>query len=166
METLPPKHVLLKGQNRAFIIPGSPGEGPLRACRDPVDGVGVGVGLGGSWHGLAFPQDVRPSSTWHCYFCLLPALQASESCVISSQNTTLFTPGGISGQFSTQSKTGVTCLVVQWLRCCAYKAGRVGLIPGWGTKIPYATQYSQPFSKTNKQTGRGSRKVLFAKKYS
>ena len=52
----------------------------------------------------------------------------------------------------------------EWLRCCASKAGRVGLIPGRGTKIPYAAQHSQPLSQTNKQTGRQSRKVLFAKK--
>lgn len=147
--------MLLKGQNRAFIIPGSPGEGPLRACRHPIDGVGVRVGLGGSWDGLAFPQDVRLSSTWYCSFCLLPARQASETCAISSENTTLFTLGGISGQFSMQRKIGVASLVVQWLRCCASKAGRVGLIPGRGTKIPYAAQHSQPLSKTNKQTGRG-----------
>ena len=29
-------------------------------------------------------------------------------------------------------------LVVQCLKLCASTAGRVGLIPGWGTNIPYA----------------------------
>ena len=32
-------------------------------------------------------------------------------------------------------------LAVQWLRLCASKAGGMGLIPGWGTKILY-TVYS------------------------
>ena len=99
------------------------------------------------WLSLRMSDPVPPGIP---SFCLLPALRASESCVISLQNTTLFIPGGISGQFSTQRKTVVTSLMVQWLKHCASKAGRVGLIPGWGTKIPHATQYSQPLSKTNK----------------
>ena len=36
-----------------------------------------------------------------------------------------------------------TSLVVQWLRLCASTAGDVGLIPGWGTKIPHAIGHSQ-----------------------
>ena len=32
-----------------------------------------------------------------------------------------------------------TSLVVQWLRFHASIAGGTGLIPGWGTKITYAT---------------------------
>ena len=36
-----------------------------------------------------------------------------------------------------------TSLVVQWLRCHAAKAGGMGLIPGWGTKIPQAVQHGQ-----------------------
>ena len=36
-------------------------------------------------------------------------------------------------------KTGTT-LVVQWLRLRVSKAGCMGSIPGWGTKIPHATQ--------------------------
>ena len=36
-----------------------------------------------------------------------------------------------------------TSLVVQWLRICASTAGDVGLIPGWGTKIPHAIGHSQ-----------------------
>ena len=31
-------------------------------------------------------------------------------------------------------------MVVQWLRLCAFTAGGVGLIPGQGNKISYATQ--------------------------
>ena len=33
-----------------------------------------------------------------------------------------------------------TCLVVQWLRLCAAKAGVRGSIPGQGTKILHATK--------------------------
>ena len=36
-----------------------------------------------------------------------------------------------------------TSLVVQWLRLQASIAGGMGLIPGWGTKIPHAMQCSQ-----------------------
>ena len=32
---------------------------------------------------------------------------------------------------------------VQWLRLCTSNAGGMGLIPGWGTKIPHAAQHSQ-----------------------
>ena len=31
-------------------------------------------------------------------------------------------------------------MVAQWLRLCAFTAGGVGLIPGQGNKISYATQ--------------------------
>ena len=41
-------------------------------------------------------------------------------------------------------------LAVQWLRLhLAYNAGDVGLIPGWGAKIP---QSSQPKKKTRHKT--------------
>ena len=33
--------------------------------------------------------------------------------------------------------------MVQWLRLHTPKAGSSGLIPGWGTKIPYAMRYAQ-----------------------
>ena len=36
-----------------------------------------------------------------------------------------------------------TSLVVQWLRLCASGAGGMGLIPGWGTKIPHAVWLCQ-----------------------
>ena len=36
-----------------------------------------------------------------------------------------------------------TSLTVQWLRLCAYIAGGVGLIPGWGTNIPHAVRCGQ-----------------------
>ena len=36
-----------------------------------------------------------------------------------------------------------TFLVVQWLRLHSPNAEGTGLIPGWGTKIPHATQHSQ-----------------------
>ena len=36
-----------------------------------------------------------------------------------------------------------TSLVVQWLSLHAARAGIVGLIPGWGTKIPHAMQHGQ-----------------------
>ena len=44
-------------------------------------------------------------------------------------------------------------LAVQWLRLCASKAGGMGLIPGWGTKILY-TVYSvaKIFENKNLQT--------------
>ena len=34
-------------------------------------------------------------------------------------------------------------LAVQWLRLQASTAGGTGLIPGWGTKIPYAARHDQ-----------------------
>ena len=36
-----------------------------------------------------------------------------------------------------------TSLVIQWVRLYASTAGGMGLIPGWGTKIPHAMQCSQ-----------------------
>ena len=43
--------------------------------------------------------------------------------------------------------------MVQWLRLHAPNEGDAGSIPGWGTKIPRATQCSQnqTKTKTNKQ---------------
>ena len=43
-----------------------------------------------------------------------------------------------------------TSLAVQWLRLHAANAGGVGLIPGWGTKIPHAALCGQKILK-NKQ---------------
>ena len=37
----------------------------------------------------------------------------------------------------------ITPLVVQWLRVLAPRAGVVGLIPVWGTKISHAAEYGQ-----------------------
>ena len=45
-----------------------------------------------------------------------------------------------------------TSLEVQWLRLCASYAGSIGLIPGWGTKIPHTTWHSQKIKLKNKQT--------------
>ena len=42
-----------------------------------------------------------------------------------------------------------TSLAFQWLRLCASNARSLGLIPGWGTKIPHAVQCSQKI-KTKK----------------
>ena len=36
-----------------------------------------------------------------------------------------------------------TSLAAQWLRLCTSNARSAGLIPGGGTKIPYAIQHSQ-----------------------
>ena len=38
-----------------------------------------------------------------------------------------------------------TSLVVQWLGPCVSTTGSMGLIPGWGTKIPRATWHSQKY---------------------
>ena len=46
-----------------------------------------------------------------------------------------------------------TSLVDQWLRLQASTAGGNGLISGWGTKIPHATQCSQKNSRTNNVQG-------------
>ena len=40
-----------------------------------------------------------------------------------------------------------TCLVVQWLRLCTVTEGGVGSIPGWETKIPYATEFGKKKKK-------------------
>ena len=36
-----------------------------------------------------------------------------------------------------------TSLTVQWLRLQAFNAGSVGLISGWGPKVPHTTQHGQ-----------------------
>ena len=46
-------------------------------------------------------------------------------------------------------KTVGTSLAAQWLRCCTSTAGGTGLIPGLGTKIPYATRHSKKNPKKN-----------------
>ena len=43
-----------------------------------------------------------------------------------------------------------TCLVVQWLGLCASTSENMGLIPGWGTKIPHAPWHSQKKKKNRK----------------
>ena len=42
-----------------------------------------------------------------------------------------------------------TSLVVQWLRFHTSNAGGMGLIPGWGMKIPLASRHSQKKKKLN-----------------
>ena len=49
----------------------------------------------------------------------------------------LWIPKGLKNQH------GGTSLVVQWLRLCTPNAGRVGSIPGRGTKIPHASWHCQ-----------------------
>ena len=49
---------------------------------------------------------------------------------------------------NTQDESGTgTSLVVQWLRLHTSNAEGVGSIPGWGTKIPHATQWGQKKKK-------------------
>ena len=36
-----------------------------------------------------------------------------------------------------------TCLAIQWLRCLAFTAGHMGLIHGWGTRLPHTMPYDQ-----------------------
>ena len=45
-----------------------------------------------------------------------------------------------------------TFLVVQWLRICLAMQGDLGLIPGWGTKIPHATEQLSPCVATIEPT--------------
>ena len=47
-----------------------------------------------------------------------------------------------------------TSLAVQWLRLCASTAGAVGLIPGWGTKIPRAAQCGPTKKKKKRRINR------------
>ena len=42
---------------------------------------------------------------------------------------------------------GGNSLVVQWLRLSAFTAVALSSVPGWGTKIPKATWYSQKKKK-------------------
>ena len=42
--------------------------------------------------------------------------------------------------------------MLQWLRLCISPAGGVVLIPGWGTKIPHATQPKMKKKKKKKPT--------------
>ena len=44
-----------------------------------------------------------------------------------------------------------TSLAVQWLRLHASTAGGVGLIPGWGTKIPHAMWRKKKKKKSEHQ---------------
>ena len=50
-------------------------------------------------------------------------------------------------------------LVVQWLGPCAFTAGGVGSIPGWGTKILQAAGHGQ--NKKQKKFGSRQRRALF-----
>ena len=52
--------MFLKGRDQVFIIPGSPGEGPLWACRDPVPGVGMGRVLAWGWLSQGRSDPVLP----------------------------------------------------------------------------------------------------------
>ena len=49
-----------------------------------------------------------------------------------------------------QEWMGGNSLAVQWLRLCASTAGGMGLISGWGTKVPHAVQPKQNKTKQNK----------------
>ena len=49
------------------------------------------------------------------------------------------------------SRTAQSSLVVQWLRLHISNAGAVGLIPGWGTNIPPASQHKQKKKKSYKE---------------
>ena len=40
-----------------------------------------------------------------------------------------------------------TFLAVKWLRLCPSSAGSMGLIPGWGTKIPHAIHTPKKINK-------------------
>ena len=51
------------------------------------------------------------------------------------------------------SLTYRTSLEVQWLRPFTSNAGGVGLIPGWGTKIPHAAEHGQKVKKKKKKKG-------------
>ena len=44
-----------------------------------------------------------------------------------------------------------TFLNVQWLRLPTSTAGGVGLIPGWGTKIPHAVSRQNKFKEKKKR---------------
>ena len=50
------------------------------------------------------------------------------------------------------SRSARNYLVVQWLGLCAFTAKGLGLIPGWGTKIPQAMQLSQKKKKQQQKT--------------
>ena len=39
--------------------------------------------------------------------------------------------------------------MVRWLGHCAYTAGGVGSIPGWGTRILHATRHGPPPKKND-----------------
>ena len=49
------------------------------------------------------------------------------------------------------SRSARNYLVVQWLGLCAFTTKGLGLIPGWGTKIPQAMQLSQKKKKKKQQ---------------
>ena len=52
--------------------------------------------------------------------------------------------------------------MVQWLRLHTSNAGGMGSIPGWGTKIPCATQ--QKKKKKEEETSKGRLKLFRIKK--
>ena len=45
----------------------------------------------------------------------------------------------------------VISLAVQWLGLCASTAGGTGVIPDWGTRIPYPTMHGQEINKRKKE---------------
>ena len=58
---------------------------------------------------------------------------------------------------------GRTSLLVHWLRLCTSKARDVGLIPGWGTKITYASCHDQKIRIKKKDEGEKGLQVNLGK---
>ena len=134
----------------------------------------------------SFCQMLPPQSLCTCYLvCLLfPHLGASRgtltslkllsSVAIASSFLTLLTCRGNFHFFFTpclflvtlfppahiifKNRRGGTSLMVQWLQLHAPNAGGMGSIPGWGTKIPHATQHGQKKKRNKKEERKEGRK--------
>ena len=59
-----------------------------------------------------------------------------------------------------QQETRETFLAVQWLRLCASNAGGVGLIPGWGIKIPHIVHHKKKKKRINHEIRDEERMLL------
>ena len=74
--------------------------------------------------------------------------QQSLSCLLTSGKERRNPDENINKELK---HTGAS-LAVQRSRLCASNSGHMGLIPGWGTKIPHAVQHGTKFKKKIKQT--------------
>ena len=92
------------------------------------------------WDWLRLP---RATEEWSQGLC-------GESLASLKQGSLKKEGGKGSQHCSLKDAQNGTSLAVQWLRFCASKAGDMGSIPAWGTKISHAARGSQREKKKKK----------------